>query len=284
MRLLLMGLWAVFACGGTAEPEQAEPDVPERCKKIHVDRLAGDWVAVRGNAADPKTRMRVMEKDGGYEAWFIGGVFARTTMKGDKRDKDIQFTEIPNARRKKFIDAGEADRARVYVEPSLGDCALKVFIGSVDLKDKEKIPPTAVEFMPFPEQEGVTFSFRPADGPAFLGKAASDGKTAKAQLDETGGGDPVHEMGTVPVGTFSDAAADGDEGCTYDMDLYFDDLKVNEHSPKAAGAVENGRRHWYHEWEAPFSGNHHFELYRYRTCDGGERSLIGVSAIEAVLQ
>jgi hypothetical protein len=38
------------------------------------------------------------------------------------------------------------------------------------------------------------------------------------------------------------------------------------------------------DWYAPYSGNHHFELYRHRSCGGGPRELIDVRCIEAVLE
>ena len=67
------------------------------------------------------------------------------------------------------------------------------------------------------------------------------------------------------------------------MDLYFDDLFVDELSPMPAGEVVDGQRQWFHTWEAPYTGNHHFEMYRYRTCAGGARELIAVAGLDAIL-
>ena len=51
-----------------------------------------------------------------------------------------------------------------------------------------------------------------------------------------------------------------------------------------AAGVEGGFRHWYvADWYAPYSGNHHFQVYRYRTCPGEERTLLGVDCLEAAL-
>lgn len=274
-------VFSAAGCGGAA-PEP-EPQVPEKCRHVHVDRLATDWVAVRGAAADPKTRMRVMEADGGYEAWYIGGFFDRKRLAGVKREGDVQFTEVPDARKKAAVEAGEATLLRAYVKPSIGDCALKVFVGEVDGAGKEQIPPNGIELVQFPVQPGVTFAFQPPSRPLFLGAAARTRARADEQVAAQGGPDPVHEMGTVPVGLFTRAEEDGDPGCTYDMDLYFDDRKL-ETGPVAAAEPKDGWRHWYHEFDAPYSGNHHFEFHRYRTCEGGNRELLDVAAIEAILQ
>jgi hypothetical protein len=88
-------------------------------------------------------------------------------------------------------------------------------------------------------------------------------------------------MGKVPVGAYSQAAVDGDPACTYDMDLWFDDQPSREHV--AAGGVKDGIRSWNVDWDAPYSGNHYFEIHRYATCGGGERKLLGIAAVSAVL-
>ena len=83
---------------------------------------------------------------------------------------------------------------------------------------------------------------------------------------------------------WSDAGADGDVGCRYTMDLYFDDRPVEGKQAIPAGKVERDHRHWFvPEWYAPFSGNHHFQIYRYRQCDSSDRALIGVACLDAVL-
>ncbi len=263
--------------------EEPEPDVPEQCRNIHVDRLAIDWVAVRGKAADPKMRMRVEKEGDGYAAWYIDGSFARRRMQGVKRDDDVQFTEVPDDRKRARVDAGEETLVRMYVEPVLKACALKVYVGSLDKGGTEKIPPTGTEFVPFPVQQGVTFSYAAADEPLFLGDAAKDPGVRDAQLQELGAPKPDVEMGTVPVGTWSKVEDDGDPACTYDMDLYFDDQLVSELSPKPAAEPVDGVRHWFHQWEAPFSGNHHFEIFRYRTCADGKRERIAIAAVDAIL-
>ncbi len=275
-------MMALFACGG-GPAEAPEQEVPERCKNVHIDKLAIDWIAVRGNAPDPKTRMRLRQTSDGYEAWYVGGFFTKLTLSGDKRDDDVKFTEVPTRKRKEAYDAGDGSVVRAYLKPSLKDCAVQAFIGTVDKAGKEEIPPRPIEMLPFPAQEGVTFSFQPATEGLFLGEAAQDPKARDKQVEELGGANPDHEMGTVPVGMWSSVAADGDPGCTYDMDLYFDDQLATEVSPKAAAAPVDDTRHWFHEWEAPFSGNHHFEVHRFKTCAGGARELIAVSRIEAVL-
>lgn len=277
--MLLALLTACADLVGSAPTEAPEADVPAQCRAVHLDRLDTDWVAVRGKAADPKVRLRIAKAGDGYEATWIDGSFTRRAMVGEKREKDVRLTEqLTEAQRA----AGEKVRARLYIQPSIADCALKVFVGRVE-GEVESIPPTATEFVPMPSQEGVVFSYRAADEPLFLGPAARDRAARDKQLAEAGGPKPDHELGAVPVGTWSKVEDDGDPACTYDMDLYFDDLRVAELSPRPAAAPVDGFRHWFHEWDAPFSGNHHFEIYRYRTCADGKRELISVAGIDAVL-
>ncbi|MBT3221573.1 MAG: hypothetical protein HN348_21030, partial [Proteobacteria bacterium] len=51
-----------------------------------------------------------------------------------------------------------------------------------------------------------------------------------------------------------------------------------------AKEVKDGFRHWCFDFHAPYADNHHFQFFRYRTCGGGERELIGVAGIEAILE
>ncbi len=287
-RVVLASALILAACSGGmpgAEPEP-EPDVPEACKNIHVDRLAGDWIAFAGKSADPKTRMRIVEPSsvgGAYEAWFVGGFFTKRRLMGEKREADVRFTEVPSGKRAERVKKGEEDRVRVYVKPRLSKCALEVFVGSVDEDDKEKIPPRGTEFLVFPKSSAV-FSFRPADRELFLADAAKDKKVADKQLEELGHAKPDAEFGSVPVGLFTLAEADGSADCSYTMDLFFDDQLIDGGRDVAAGEVADGHRHWFHEWQAPYSGNHHFEMHRYRKCGSEDRQLLDVAAIEAVLQ
>ena len=263
---------------------QEEPEllVPEQCRNIHVDRLDIDWLAVRGNTADPKVRLRVEKSGDGYRAWYIDGSFVRRELEGVKRDKDVRFTEVPDDAKRARVESGQEELVRMYIEPVLTACALKAYVGRVDKSGAEKIPPTGTELVPFPKQQGVNFSFAVADEPLFLAEAASNLKVRDKQLGE--GGPKVDvEMGTVAVGTWSKVEEDGDPSCAYDMDLYFDDQLDVELSPRAAAEPVDGVRHWFVDWDAPFSGNHHFEMFRYRTCGDGKRELIAVAGVDAIL-
>jgi hypothetical protein len=47
--------------------------------------------------------------------------------------------------------------------------------------------------------------------------------------------------------------------------------------------VSGETRHWTHTFEAPYSGNHRFELHRFRQCDGGTRERIAVAGTDAAM-
>ena len=274
---------ALMGCGGPSEETVAHaPDVPDQCKNVFLDKLDTDWIAMRGQSPDPKTRIRIFKDGDDYGGYFVNRFFQKIVLKGEKRDSDVQFTELPNDDKAKRVAKGETDLVRMYVTPKLTDCALKTSIGTVNHKGKEKIPPQTFDFVAFPELE-VHFTFDPPSRTLFVGDAAKDRAVADKQLAANGQASPEHEFGTIPVGMFSKAEDDGPESCTYDMDLYFDDQSVPELAAVPAGEVKDGFRHWYLDWEAPFSGNHHFEMYRYKTCDGA-RERIDIADLEAILQ
>ena len=78
---LVMGALAAASCGA---PEPVGPTLEElaaeKCPRVHIDRLAGDWIIATGN---PKTRMRLLETEAGYTAWFIGGFYAKLELQGE---------------------------------------------------------------------------------------------------------------------------------------------------------------------------------------------------------
>ncbi len=270
----------------TAPAEPTEDPRLEKCPKIHMDRMAGQWIKVNGKAADHTVRFELNAEDGGYGMWYTGGGFSKRVLEGERRDSDFKFTEVPEGKRKTDFESGEQGIVRLYVEPKLDKCALRVSEMEVKMKEGKEVEhpkPGFIEFLPFPE--GQPFTFRPCDGELFLAGAAKDKAVADKQTEELGGADPATGLGeAIPVAAWTDAAADGAETCSYDMDLYFDDRPVKDKQAVPAGEVKDGSRHWYVEaWSAPYSGNHHFQQYRYKTCDGGERELIGVSCLEAVL-
>lgn len=291
---------ALFACilpigilggCGDAEDEAAPaPVVDDKCPKVDMDKLAGQWIKVKGKAADKNFRFEFVPQGDGAELWYTGGGFRKRRMKGERRSDDWRFTEVLPAAAEKRYQQGDLAKIRLFVAPSKKTCSLRVT--EVELlmaggTEKEKPKGTFVEYLEFPK--GPTLTFRACDGPLFLGDAAKDPAVAAQQLTESGAPEPGHSLGeAIPVGIWSDAAADGDAACTYDMDLYFDDqvAKQADKSPRppvAAGTVVDGKRPWLvSDWYAPYSGNHHFQIYRHRTC-GGKRELIDVRCLEAIL-
>ena len=281
--MLTLGAWLIGCGGEPAEPvAETKNEIPEKCKAVHVDRLAGDWVLARGPQADVATRLRVFDDgNGGYTGWYTGGAFTKVEMRGTKKADEgvVLFVEQPTAEKQRKVAADAASLAVLHITPDLPSCALKVQKRTQNAGGKQEIE-DKVEFLKFPDAPGVTFAWQPAGEYAFVGEAAKDKKKADAEITELGEPKPDVFGGTVPVGAFSDAAADGADTCTFDMDLYFDDQLAKEKVP--AGEIKDGVRRWYQDWEAPYSGNHYFEIYRYATC-GGDRKLLGIAGISAVL-
>lgn len=292
LRLLpLVALPLLLACPQGDEQPAAPGPADLEAKAIEKgcptwSTLEGDYLLVSGAAPDHKQRFRIMKEGDAWSMWYVDGGFTRRVMTGVKRENDLQFTEVPDERKKASFEAGQEPLRRVYVEPRLEKCALRVSrlnVQKTEGKEAEVGSPVPVEFMRFPKEQPI--SSHPCTEPLFLYEGASSWAKAKAQLDEAG---PKidHALGeAIPAAAFSDAAADGAETCTYDMDLWFDDLPVPEGGKAVpAGEVKDGKRTWsVPAWKAPYSGNHLFEVHRYRTCEGGARELIGVACLEAVL-
>lgn len=266
----------VVACS-PEQAEQAEP-VNDKCPHVHIDKMAADWIVATG---DPKNRLRITETERGYTAWLTDGFFVKREYNGIKREKDVKFTEVPVGKRKARIDRQEENLIRFYAKPTLSKCALQTYFGVVDAGGTEQVSPVAKEYLEFPKTN-ETFSFQPPNEPLFLGKAATDKPTADAEMEAQGEANGLHELGTIPVGAWSKVADDGDASCAYEMDLYFDGMLIEGGKALAAGPAGEEFRHWTYSWDAPYSGNHNFELYRYQKC-GEERTLLGIAGTLASL-
>ena len=290
-RTLLIAALLV-GCGDT-EPE-APPAQEDPCPNIGMDSMDGRWIKY-DKKADQTWRFEIATQgttSGKPELWFTNGGWTKRRMVGEKRASDWRFTEVPEGRRKAAFEAGSQSLVRLFVEPRKQKCSLRtsvVELKMVDGAETEVPKPGFTEYIEFPAQ--YDFTFRPCDGPLFVGAAASSKAAADQQVEELQGPDPAVALGdAIAIAAWSEASADGDPSCSYDMDLFFDDQPAKDkdgdkRGPVPAGDVQDGVRHWsVTDWYAPYSGNHHFQAFRYRTCGGGERELIGVSCLEAVMQ
>jgi hypothetical protein len=271
--------WAL-ACGAPEAP--SGEGAATKCPRVHLDKLAGDWVSASGDA---KVRFRVVERDGKTLLWLTDPGYSNQKLEllGRKREKDWQFDEIPRGRRKRLLDAQAEVPKRVYVQPRPQRCAVEVYAGVVGADGREQVGSTPREFLQFPEPAPVELSFAPFDEVLYVGEAAARWSVAEAEVAALG--EPRYEvpMGRVSVTAWSDPAADGDPACTYTLDAWFDDQRVTGGSEVAVGAAIDGRRPWTYTFEAPYTGNHRFELHRYRSCGGGPRELLAVAGTDAVL-
>jgi hypothetical protein len=282
-RLVLAAVLALGACSQQNSEPEPDPlaEAKAKCPHVDIDNLEADWILFTGKA-DHKFRLRIFRKGDAYAAYYVGGFFDHMTMSSERRPEEIVFTEVPTARKKAFVDKGEATLTRLFAKPKLKKCALEVFVAKVDGAGKEVLDPRPKDFVEFPANSSIVLSYEPDAEPLFLGAAAKDKKKADKELEELGmpnPGSPLSEH--LPTGGWSKVSEDGDPSCKYDMDLYFDDQRKEEKVP--AGKVQGEFRTWYHEWYAPYGGNHHFQFYRYRTCSDGQRTLLGVMGVEAAL-
>ncbi len=279
---MLLALAAFLACDtGSSDPAATEDPCPE----ISLEQLPGDYLKWAGGAADHTRRIRIFREGEGWKAWFVGGGFTKVTLGGVERPDDVRFTEALAPSQQALFDKGDTSKVRLYFQPHKKTCSLRVIEAKVKLmegKEKEFQQGAGYQtYVPLPDQ--YVFTFQPAGEPLFLGKAAKDARAAAAQLSRYGVPDPGHPLGeAIPVGLWTDVAADGPADCKYIMDLSFDDRPVEGKQGIVVDEVEGDQRHWYAEWYAPYSGNHMFEMYRYRSC-GAERELIAVAGIEAIL-
>ncbi len=276
------------ACDGKEPP----PPPEDPCPRIDAQKLAGDWIKVVGTKADHRSRMRIGGTPEAYEMILVPGNFNRVRLKGRVEGETVEFEQVITPEEESEFLSGQRIRNRISIRPTKAKCALRVRTDMLSVRNGAEQTRTGSleEYMPFPEE--VTFTFDPPDGPLFMDDAARSRKAMEAQIKERGGPDPEGGHSTaIPVGAFVPADQDGEPSCTYDFDLYFDDqpYKGEAGDPSAgrglaAGEVRDGFRHWFvPAWYAPYSGNHHFEMWRYRTCSGGQRERIAVQALDAVL-
>ena len=230
---------ACFGCSteNADAPQEAAQPANDKCPNVHIDKLATDWIISTG---DPKNRMRILETDTGYKAWLTDGFFTKREYVGKKRTDDVQFTEVPTGKRKERIDNEEENRIRFYAKPTLRKCAVQVFFGVVNNEGTEQIAPTAKEYLAFPKTPAV-FSFQPPTQPLFLGKAAANKAVADKEIADAGEASGYHEFGTIPVGAWSNVSEDGDESCSFEMDLYFDGQLIEGGKGVEGTKVEEGK-------------------------------------------
>ncbi len=276
-------LLTLVACDGDEgpKPKTMEELAAEKCPRVHIDKMAGNWVLETG---DPKTRFQIVERGGETILWITDVSFSnhRIELTGKKREKDWQFDERAKGERKRLIEtSGEAPK-RMYVQPRMKSCRLEVYAGSV-VSGKEQMPTSPKRFAEFPDTGGVVFSFAAFDDTLFLAAAAADKAVADKQIEDLGYAQPDTAMGTVTVGAWSAAEADGAADCTFTATAFFDGKRVKGAEAIAVAPPVEGLRHWTHTFEAPYSGNHRFELHRMRTC-GGKSERIAVAGIDAILQ
>ncbi len=291
MRFAVCCLWLGLGagCGDNEPPVEAAPAVDP---KFQLDALSGKWIRVDGRKGDHTHRFEWFRAGSTTELWYTNGGFTKRRMVGELRASDWKFTEQLSASDEAQWKAGNRTLARLYVvpRPEAGGLRVTEFeVGWKDGKEVEKAKGTFQEYVSFPAS--VDFSFRPCDGPLFLGKAATDPTLAARQLAETGAPHPATTLGeAIAVGVWTDTAADGEASCTYDMDLYFDDRPAengdgSKRMAVGANTVRDGKRFWgVEDWYAPYSGNHHLQVFRYRTCAGSERTLLGVQCLESILE
>lgn len=284
MRGLFLWLFLAISCGD--DTPQKAPTANDKCPRIAVDKLDGRWVRVAGSAGDTTHRFEIKDAaGGGYDGTFILGGFERLVATGVVHKTMVIFTEVLEGEKLKQYTTGKRMKRQLHIEPRLRSCSLRVTQVGLQKKGGEEIErnlPGKDEYLPFPE--GQPFSFHRCDGHLFIGKAALKSKVANWELNSNGGPKRSHQLGKkIPLGVWTDAASDGEPSCTYNMDLWFDDRPVKNQQAVPAGKTEKGKRRWFIKaWSAPYSGNHHFLVERFKTC-GGTRELIGVSCLDAVL-
>lgn len=280
--VLILPAILLAACSAEPEGPTVEEQAAVKCPRVAMDKLAGDWVSKSG---DPKKRFRVVDKGGETLLWYVDPSFSnhRLELVGTRRDSDWQFDERPRGKRKALISQGGEQLKRVYLAPKIRKCMVDVYAGVLDGEGKETMPAKPGEYVMFPDTPGVSFSYAPFDEPVFLAEAAQKKKVADAELAELGEPRLDTRMGEVVVAAWSEAGADGDASCTFTLDAWFDDQPVEGGKDVPAAEPVDGARAWRFTYQAPYSGNHRFEIVRKRTC-GGTTETIAVAGLDAVLQ
>ena len=208
---LVMGTLAmgIAGCGDEdTTPADAAPAAAD--DGFALDKLDGQWIRIDGNRGDHTHRFAFHRSGGATELWYTNGGFTKRRLAGELRKSDWKFTEVLDADEEARWKQGTRDKARLYVKPKPASGGLQITEVVVQSKgdgESEKPKGGFQEYVPFPE--ATPFTFRPCDGPLFLGPAASDPAEAAKQVKEEGGPFPGHALGKA-FAAFTDAAADGD--------------------------------------------------------------------------
>jgi hypothetical protein len=250
-----------------------------------MDTLDGKWLKYEGSAIK-EYRFAIDSSGDTRELWYTAGSFLKRRLRGERRSTDYVFTEVLTGEREKRYLAGALPAVRLYVEPRPSDCSLRVSELEVQWKDNQEVERPKGSYSTYIEypSSGPDLPFRYCDHALFIGEAATDRAVADAQLAESGAAQPGAALGdALPLGAWTPAL--GEAGCTYEARLYFDDQPARDAAGAFRPAVPVSGEHWLVEdWYAPYSGNHQFEVYQYKTCSGGGPELIGVACLEAVLR
>lgn len=270
MRARAVVVCGVVGCAGGGAPAAPAP----LCPDLGADTAMGLWVRLEGTRAHTDWRLELVPDGGaglGPEGWLVQPGEPRRRLVADRSGSGWVLTEQPTAAAQAAYERGEAGLVRLVVTPDPAACTLDVAVsrlfsapGAVDARPD----PGAVRLTRAPA--GVELSSRPCDGPLAVGAAAAD-ESAAARAEEAPWSGPP---GAVAVSAWSDASADGEEGCIYLSDLWVDGRLVSRGLP--VGPPVDGRRAWRADGVGLAPGRHEIELHRVRECSG-QRRVLGVA-------
>lgn len=283
---LSLAVSVLIACdGGDASQEPAAETPSAKCPNVGMDTLDGKWIKYEGSAIK-EYRFAVDSTGDVRELWYTAGSFMKRRLRGERRTSDYVFTEVLTGDREQRYLAGALPAVRLYVEPRAADCSLRVSEMEVHWKENQEVERPKGSYATYIEYpaEGPDLPFRYCDHDLFISDAAKDRAVANAQVAESGAAEPGAALGeALALGAWSPAM--GEEGCAYEARLYFDDQPARDVAGAFRPVVPMRGDHWLIEdWYAPYSGNHQFEVYQYKTCSGGSPELVGVACLEAVLR
>jgi hypothetical protein len=274
---------ALSGCDGGEPTEPAAASPSSQCPRVSMDGMAGRWLKFEGSAVK-EYRFEVAEVGGQLELWYTGGGFGKRRLVGERRSSDYAFTEMPSEEKAGRYKAGSVPLVRLYVEPRPTDCSLRVSemeLSWKDNKESEKPKGSYTSYIEYPDS-GPDLSFRYCDGELFIGEAATDRAKAEEQLARSGVAEPDAALGeALSLGAWS--PEQGATDCTYEMKLYFDDQPARDKDGNFRPRLPVTDRWLVTDWYAPYSGNHQFQVYQYKTC-GGTETLVGSACLEAVLR
>ena len=268
VRPILLALGALTLAGCIEMPtggQQPQVIVRHRCGDTNFDDLNGSYGKMQGeNGINPKYRVLFTTTDGTIDGKWVPGGHDRHGTVGVKTGNDTAVFTAPGS--------GPRFRAWVTITPA---CRLEITTGTVDGSGVEqKGPEPAMLFASFPEL--ASRDFEPCTERLYYGRQARSWSSAKGSPAPSG--TPSVRTSDMMVAAYGPTGEVG-PGCKASFDVWTDGQAMDARGVETVEA-SGDRLRWFMPYSNDYLGKHGVAMHRFVTCEGGEKTLLGVACFE----